>query len=107
MDVSLPLPWRCLPQVGRVGVCPRRPRTSRCAYSGDWQRKATTVSGTLAVLLQSLRRATLGERQQQLRRATLVQLRIISAGLRLRISDSRPVLLQRIEEGKRKNWGNV
>ena len=56
------------------------------------------MSGTLAALLQSLRRATLGERQRRLRSATLVQLRIISTGLRLRMSDSRPVLVQRIEE---------
>eukprot|EP00435_Cladocopium_sp_Y103_P058454 s408_g20.t1 len=99
MDVSLPLPWRCLPPVGAGGVCPsRRPRVSRCAYNGDWQRQAATVSGTLAALLQSLRRATLGERQRRLRAATLVQLRIISAGLRLRMSDSRPVLVQRIED---------
>lgn len=56
------------------------------------------MSGTLAALLQSLRRATLGERQRRLRSATLVQLRIISTGLRLRMSDSRPVLVQRIED---------
>ena len=100
MDVSLPLPWRCLPH-GAVGVCPSRPRTSRWAY-GDWQRQASTVSGTLAALLQSLRRATLGERHRRLRSATLVQLRIISAGLRLRMSDSRPVLVQRIEEKRKR-----
>ena len=97
MDVSLP--WRCLPQVGVVGVY-RRPRTSRCA-SGDWQRQATTVSGTLAALLQRLRSATLGERQRRLRSASLVQLRIISAGLRLRLSDSRDVLVQKIEENRK------
>jgi hypothetical protein len=44
----------------------------------------------------------LGERQRRLRSATLVQLRIISTGLRLRMSDSRPVLVQRIEEKRKR-----
>lgn len=96
MDLTPSFPWSSFGP-GRPAHVERRRGTS-CRAGRDWQRQATTVSGTLAALLQSLRCASHTERRQRLRRASGVQLRIISAGLRLRSSDSRPIMVERIEE---------
>ena len=61
--------------------------------------QAATLGGTLVSLLKALRQAGVAERRRRLREATTPQLRIISAGLRLRVVEgSRAALMGRIEE---------
>ena len=98
MDLTPSFPWSSFGLRGRPALEVERRRRTSCRAGRDWQRQATTVSGTLAALLQSLRCASHTERRQRLRSASGVQLRIISAGLRLRSSDSRPTMVERIEE---------
>ena len=95
---SHPWPMACdLPFCGaRAPPAPRVPRPS-------WRRQAQTVSATVAALLQSLRLVGAAERRARLRRATTGQLRVLGAGLRLRVAGAREALLERIEEALRQD----
>ena len=69
----------------------------RCTKQ-SWRVQAATLGGTLVSLLKALRQAGVAERRSRLREATTAQLRIISAGLRLRVVEgSRAALMDRIE----------
>ncbi|CAJ1373493.1 unnamed protein product [Effrenium voratum] len=72
---------------------------SRCrCLAQDWKTQASTLSSTLVVLLQALRRASAKERRVRLQEANMSQLRIISAGLRLRICKSQEDLVRKIAD---------
>ena len=65
----------------------------------EWKtRAAATVGGTLAALLQSLRRAPPAERRRRLREANVSQLRIIAVGLQLTRCADEQRMLRKIAE---------
>ena len=94
MALALPVQW---PRLGHVPV--RKHRVSCRCTDQSWRVQAATLGGTLVSLLKALRQAGVAERRKRLREATTAQLRIISAGLRLRVVEgSRTALMGRIEE---------
>ena len=101
MALALPVQWPRLGHVGHVGSG-RRHHVARQCSNQSWRVQAATLGGTLVSLLKALRQAGVAERKRRLREATTAQLRIISAGLRLRVAPvgegSRAALMARIEE---------
>ncbi|CAE7803389.1 unnamed protein product [Symbiodinium sp. CCMP2456] len=96
MALALPVQWR----LGHMGPG-RRLHVARQCSNQSWRVQAATLGGTLVSLLKALRQAGVAERRRRLREATTAQLRIISAGLRLRApggEGSRAALMARIEE---------
>ena len=100
MALALPVQW---PRLGHMGPG-RRHHVARQCSNQSWRVQAATLGGTLVSLLKALRQAGVAERRRRLREATTAQLRIISAGLRLRApvtpvgQGSRAALMARIEE---------
>ncbi|CAE7558752.1 unnamed protein product [Symbiodinium sp. CCMP2592] len=101
MALALPVQWPRLGHVGHLGSG-RRHHVARQCSNQSWRVQAATLGGTLVSLLKALRQAGVAERKRRLREATTAQLRIISAGLRLRVAPvgegSRAALMARIEE---------